>query len=203
MGRGYVDPDFPSKRDGSIGEGSDTQSAPPRPIMLRDGDELHRRDFSGNPTSPGDDLTSGPGSPQGNSVDLDKFGSKILDGLKSSGLPKEYIDYFSARIQRLKDLSSSAPPSQVRAEANVILLEYGQVLDGADDTDDTDEPADDDTADEPVDDDTSDEPVDDDTTDIESAVQDLVISTVNFLSVIGKSDGESITLPCVLTHPEL
>jgi len=63
-------------------------------------------------------------------VDLDSLGSQILDGLKSHGLT-EYVDHFSTRIQRLKDLlSSDVSRTQITAEARNLLLEYRQVLAG-------------------------------------------------------------------------
>jgi hypothetical protein len=62
-------------------------------------------------------------------VDLGALGSQILNGLRSHGL-NEYIDIFSTRVQRLKDLPSNVPPSQIAAEADVLLREYNQVLAG-------------------------------------------------------------------------
>jgi hypothetical protein len=63
-------------------------------------------------------------------VNLDTLCSSILNGLKSNGLD-EYVEHFSTRIQRLKDLlASGVSHAQITAEANNLLLEYKQVLDG-------------------------------------------------------------------------
>jgi len=63
-------------------------------------------------------------------VNLDTLCSSILDGLKSNGLD-EYVEHFSTKIQRLKDLlASGVSHAQITAEANNLLLEYKQVLAG-------------------------------------------------------------------------
>jgi len=112
-------------------------------------------------------------------ADLNALGSQILNGLRSHGLD-EYIDVFSTRIQRLKDLPSNVPPSQITAEANVLLREYNQVLAGL-------------RVNKPV-----------EARDIVINAQDLVqlqnfiSNTVSLLRTLGKSDGEHLHLS---VHP--
>ena len=125
-----------------------------RPIA---GDEVNRRD----------------------TIDLNTFGSQILNGLKSHGL-NEYIDTFSARIQRLKDLPSDVPLSQVTAEADNLLREYNQVLAGL-------------RMNKPVE--TRDIVVD---TQVLAQLQNFAFSTVNLLRALGKPDGKYL---CLSVHP--
>jgi len=51
-------------------------------------------------------------------VDLDALGNQIINGLD------EYIEHFSTRIQRLKDiLASDDSHAQIPTDANNLLLE--------------------------------------------------------------------------------
>lgn len=68
--------------------------------------------------------------PKRETVDLDALSSKIINGLKSNGLDN-YVEHFSTRIQRLKDLLASDVSSpHIATEADNLLLEYRQVLAG-------------------------------------------------------------------------
>ena len=117
-------------------------------------------------------------------VNLDTLGSQILDGLKSKGLD-EYNDFFSTRIQRLKDLSgdSNVPPSHIAAEANQLLLKYRQILTSHNNLN---EPTRiDDT---------------DGTGNISSlqAIQGIITNTINLLNALGKIHGKYL---CHSMHP--
>lgn len=110
-------------------------------------------------------------------IDLNAFGSQILDGLRSHGL-NEYIDVFSARIQRLKDLPSNVPPSQITAEANTLLREYNQVLAGL-------------RVNEPVE--ARDIVIN---AQVLAQLQDFISSTANLLRGLGKPDCKPTALQC-------
>ena len=119
-------------------------------------------------------------------VDLNDLGSQIINGLKSNGLD-QYIEHFSTRIQRLKDiLASDASHAQIPAEANQLLLEYRQILAGLD-------------VNKPV-----------KTRGIEinsqalSQLQSFVANTVNLLRALGKPDGKGFFFfVCTLATAEL
>jgi len=109
--------------------------------------------------------------PKRETVDLDALGSKIINGLKSNGLD-EYIEHFSTRIQRLKDLASDVSSTHIAAEANLLLLEYRQVLAGL-------------NVNKPVE--VRDVVI---SSQVLSQLQDFIKNTVNLLRTLGKSDGE-------------
>jgi hypothetical protein len=105
-------------------------------------------------------------------VDLDTISTQILNGLKSNGLD-EYVDHFSTRIQRLKVLlAGDVSPAHIATEANLLLLEYRQVLAGV-------------NVDKPI-----------EARDIVingqvlAQLQSFVNSTVSMLRILGKSGGE-------------
>ena len=76
------------------------------------------------------DIAIAPALRKRQTVDLDTIGNQIINGLKSNGLD-EYVEHFSTRIQRLKDLlASNVSPAHIATEANNLLLEYRQVLAG-------------------------------------------------------------------------
>ena len=106
-------------------------------------------------------------------VDLNALGSQILDGLRSHGL-NEYIDVFSTRVQRLKDLPGDVPPSQITAEANVLLREYNQVLAGL-------------RVNKPVE--ARDIVLN---AEVLAQLQNFISNTVSLLRSLGKSDGEHL-----------
>ena len=129
------------------------------------------------PDPSGQDMTMG----KRGTVDLNTLGSQIIDGLKSHGL-LEYIDHFSIRIQRLKDLLAGDVSSvQIAAEANNLLLEYHQVLAGLH----------------------VNEPVAARDIAIDSRVllrlQSFVVNAVNLLNALGKSDGKCLPPTQTLT----